>query len=420
MKKVLLILSLLTLCISVFAAEDLTFEPKARATAEEFTIMPYGYDFNLDLDRHLADLYDCGFNVSTFIEPDRVALAKKHNLKAIVYGGNHMDNSITNLNKRAKAWTDKLNKIIGKENMKDVYQIVVKDEPFLTDMEYITVMSNAVIDNMKCKPYINLNPNYAPESLIGPSYEDYATNIIKACRLDYLSYDNYSIFAKKGMDEDRFYGNLEEVRKVCTKTNSKLVNIICSVAHFNYAEPTDYSINIQGWSTLAYGGRGLSYFTFHTANRGNYRAGAYDRYGQKTETYEIIKRMNMNIHHIMPYYKDLEFINAFHVGNVPKGSKGKESAQVIKEVACIYDNPNRFEGTPNFLVGEFRNRKDGKYYVIIVNKESELSLYCNWMTFKNDGKPYHIKDMSLEGEGNAWEGEDRWIAPGHGMLIRVD
>ncbi|MBQ0106287.1 MAG: hypothetical protein KBT47_09695, partial [Armatimonadetes bacterium] len=325
MKKIIFILFVFFAVSSLFAAKEIIFEPKARATVEEFAIMPYGYDFNLDLDNYLQDVYECGFNVSSFIEPNRVPLAKKHNLKAMVYGGNVMDNSIEDLNARAKDWTSKLNSIIGEENKKDVFQIVVKDEPFLKDMEYITVMSNAVINDMDCMPYINLNPNYAPATLIGPSYEDYATNIIKDCKLDYLSYDNYSIFATQGLDEDRFYNNLEEVRKICDKTNSKLVNIINSVAHFNYAEPNDYTINVQGWSTLAYGGKGLTYFTFYTPHRGNYRAGAYDVYGQRTPLWQVIKRMNYNIHHIMPYYKDLEFLNAFHVGNVPKGAKGIES-----------------------------------------------------------------------------------------------
>lgn len=420
MKKILFIICLLCISISLFASKEIIKEPKERVSPEVFPIMPYGYDYNLDLDDYLSDLYDCGFNVSSFIEPNRVPLAKKNKLKALVYGGNVMDNNIEDLTARAHDWTKKLKSIIGEENFPYVYQVFVKDEPLLQHIEYTKIFSNILLEDTVFKPYVNLNPNYASEEQIGPSYEKYCTDLVKGCKLDYLSYDNYSIFVDKGLDEDRFYSNLEAVRKICSENNIRLINIINSVGHFNYAEPSDYSIHVQGWSTLAYGGGGLTYFTFYSPNRGNFRAGAYDVFGQRTSVWNIIKRMNLAIHHIMPYYKDLEYLNAFHVGNVPKGSRGVESAKLVKEIAAVYGSDDRYEGKPNFLVGEFKSKKDGKEYVIIVNKESSKSIYINWVSFKNQGVPCHIQEMSLQSPECSFEGEDRWISPGHGVLLRVD
>ena len=44
-------------------------------------------------------------------------------------------------------------------------------------------------------------------------------------------------------------------------------NCILANAHFNYMEPSDATFNLQMYSTLAYGGRGIQYFTYFTAHR---------------------------------------------------------------------------------------------------------------------------------------------------------
>ena len=47
-----------------------------------------------------------------------------------------------------------------------------------------------------------------------------------------------------------------------TGENRPAENIVLSVAHFSYREPNAADLRFEAYTTLAYGGRGLSYFTY--------------------------------------------------------------------------------------------------------------------------------------------------------------
>lgn len=421
MKIFFLSFMVLILSACVFA-ENVTQEPEVRCDPSVFSIMPWGSWVSegdrKDYDAFFAEIYECGFNLTGFMPADKVALAKKHGLKTSVEDSSDVNYETEELNKRYTDWAVKLKEKIGAENLADVFQVYVRDEPWIKDAPVISAQSNAVINVIGCKPYVNLNPNYAPEGVFeGKDYDYYLDKFLTECRLDYISYDNYSFFAGRGLDEDRFYGNIESIRNAALKHKVDFVNIILSIAHFNYAEPNDYSIKLQGWSTLAYGGRGLSYFTFSNIGHGNYRYSAYYRNGSRTPLWYSIRDMNYSIHNIMPWYKDLECVNVFHVGNVPKGCKGIESAKVVKAVSCNIGGLAQTDDQPNFLVGEFVG-KDGNEYAIIVNKDPKLSINIDNFEFKNGKKLSQIRDVCISNKEAPFTGEARWLAPGQGVLLK--
>ena len=65
-------------------------------------------------------------------------------------------------------------------------------------------------------------------------------------------------------------------------------NIVLSNAHFNYAEPTPAGFRFQAYTTLAYGARGISYFTYFAPPAGDYRLAAIDQFGNKTATWDAL------------------------------------------------------------------------------------------------------------------------------------
>jgi hypothetical protein len=114
----------------------------------------------------------------------------------------------------------------------------------------------------------------------------------------FLSYDNYSLVGGEMLDY--FFTNLEIVRRLGLETKTPFWNCILANAHFNYMEPSDATFNLQVYSTLAYGGRGVQYFTYFTPQIGNYRLGAVDQFGNRTPTWEMLRRINNEIHAFAP------------------------------------------------------------------------------------------------------------------------
>lgn len=423
--KFIYILSLLLISTVAFCVIQ---EPTCRCDPNTFSIMPWDGQMSegsiVDIDEHFKDMYDMGFNVTGFITADELPKAKKHKLMATlrykplinIYAG-----KMTNPEKEAQKWANELKGKIEK-NLKNIYQIYIIDEPFIKDAKTVSAYAKACKEILGVRPYVNFNPNYAPASVFeGIAYKEYLNSFLNICPLDYISYDNYSFFQVKGFDEDRFYSNIEEIRNIANNHNMNFVNTILSVGHYNYADPDDFSIGVQGWSTLAYGGKGLSYFTVRKSMTSGYRYAAYDKVGNKTPVWYAIQRMNYSIHNIMPYYKNLTCINTFHIGNIPKGCKGIESSKNLKNlVITINSHPEGYNPKANVLVGEFTD-KNNKEYVIIVNKDPQWSCFVSKIEF-NKGKDITlIRDWNLENKEIPFTSSgNKYIIPGQGILLKAE
>lgn len=430
MKKLFVIL-LVLLCSSVLFGKEIIQEPKERCTPETFRIYPWGINMISqgslgDIDSYYEECYDCGFNEAGFLTEQFVSKAKDHNIKVSLYANNYIDSSIKDEKARAKDWAEKLNKIIKPEDRDSIVQIYIQDEPTSDDIPRVSAFSKACQEIVGKSPYINYFPTSSEDEHFGNlTREEYYDQMADACNLDSLSYDCYALYEDGGFNEFRFYENIELMRKTAIKHKLPWTNIILSVGHFNYSLPDDYSINVQAWSTLAYGANGLSYFTFLTPLSGNYRGGAYDKFGNRTPLWYVIRNMNFCIHNLMPYYKNLSSVNVFHIGNVPKGCNDIKSAKVIKSINPLVKklNDSRIKNQKkikaNIVVGEFVG-KDGKEYAIIVNKDPKYSVIIDSISFNKGNKVKHIKDMSINQPEADFVGEDRWIAPGHGILLRAD
>jgi len=64
--------------------------------------------------------------------------------------------------------------------------------------------------------------------------------------------------------DDGFYTNLEKIREISLGANVAFWNCVLSIAHFDYMENTDATYHLQAYATMAYGGRGIQYFSYFT------------------------------------------------------------------------------------------------------------------------------------------------------------
>jgi hypothetical protein len=111
--------------------------------------------------------------------------------------------------------------------------------------------------------YVNLLPNYIPpEHLHAPSYETYVEDFIATVQPRLLSYDYYPFGHEK--DRSTFFANLATIRAAALRHDLPFMMIVLATPHGPYRDPTEAELAWQVHHAMAYGARGVSYFTYWT------------------------------------------------------------------------------------------------------------------------------------------------------------
>ncbi|MGD0579494.1 MAG: hypothetical protein ABSC08_11260, partial [Bryobacteraceae bacterium] len=228
------------------------------------------------------------------------------------------------------------------------------------------------------------------------------------------SYDNYSLV--NGEMLDYFFTNLEIVRRLGLETKTPFWNCILANSHFNYMEPSDATFNIQVYSTLAYGGRGIQYFTYFSPDVGNYRLAAIDQFGNKTATWDLLRRINNQIHALAPVMTQLRSTGVYHYPEPPQQGHPFSESRLVKSIE-MRQRLVRTLAQPRFLVGEFEDAQ-GRPYLMIVNKDLANSFQFSVELKKPGGKLVRYSPYS--GKPEPFGREMDWLAPGAGVLLRID
>lgn len=412
MRTAAVVLVLLALSAQAMGREQVDYT-KDRVSAGQFVIFPWGgmpavdkpgnfWGSVSDMDQVMKDLWECGFNTTGFTEAANIGSARKYGLSVIV-----RDDRIPGPGTDAEA-AEVAGQVAG--TLKDdpsVLGFYLQDEPNTSAYPNLAKWARAIKAAAPGKlAYINLFPDYANMAQLGAKdYDDYLEQFVAACKPEFLSYDNYSLFEPDKFLVDRFYGNMEAIRACAMRHNLPWWNIVLGNAHFTYIEPSQASIYVQVFSTLAYGGRGISYFTYFPVPHGNYRLTAIDPFMHKTATWDYIRLMNLQIHKLAPTYLKLKSVNVFHHPNVPKGCRGIDSSKLIAEL----------QGGGDLLVGEFEG-PEKMPYVMVVNKSITNSTHLG-VKFIGEGQVYVTN--SYTGMDDAFGGEHLWLAPGQGKLLHL-
>ena len=398
-----------------------------RVTPSEFIIFPWGGmpnnsnspnhpwgiwgNFDTDQDALMRDLYECGFNTSGFCEVQNLRHIRNNNLMGIILSMDITDKVTSETTQEEANETIKklIESISNPDDRKALYAIYLRDEPNGRGIPLLKVWSEAV-KKQNVIPYINLLPDigqseiYESPQNMSKEYKEYINQFIETCKPPYISYDNYSLHEDGRLNEDFFYGNLDTIRNKSLQAGIPFWNVILGNTHFNYAEPSDATLAIQVYSTLAYGSKGIGYFTYYNPQVGNYRLSAIDRFGNRTKTWEMVRNINLQIHSLVPVYGKLKSVNVFHTGTVPRYGQGMDSAKLVESVTG-----------DTLLVGEFTD-DEGKPYAMVVNKNMHSSIAFD-LQFKAKGRMMIVSQFN-RGMVN-FVGEQKWLAPGNGMLLTV-
>jgi hypothetical protein len=156
--------------------------------------------------------------------------------------------------------------------------------------------------------YINLLPTWArqiphpegkPEySYLGTkSYEEYVRLFVQKVKPAWLCYDNYSML-KQG-DRGDFHENLATVRKVAFENNLPFWNIVLVTQHGDYRVLTESELRFEAMQTMAFGARGLMWFTYWSPE--GYDTGAkwthalIEQGGKRSPHYDMVKAINADV-----------------------------------------------------------------------------------------------------------------------------
>lgn len=369
-----------------------------RVAPEEFAIFPWD---RLTTTSQLRDAYDCGFNVAGFCAADLLDEVQQHNMKCFVSdplieirGGeklteDEITSRVTNIVNRTATHPAVFGYHLLDEPKADLFPVIAK---------WTAAFEQKAPDKIA---YTNLLPNHGKAPGPGGPFEDYLTTFIQVAKPKAYSYDHYALF-ESGALREAYFPNLETARAVTLRTGIPFWQVVLANAHFNYHEPTAATMRFQAYTTLAYGARGIGWFTFTSRERGNYRCSAIDAYGRRTPTFDYLRDANLQIHRLAPVLARMKSVGVYHTPTVPKFCHGIETSKLLKAA----------KGN-QLLIGEFEDTPTTRA-VLVVN--TSLTSSTSFAITPKE-KATLEKVSATTGEIIPFSAENNWLAPGQGMLL---
>ena len=354
----------------------------------------------------LKRIHDCGFTLAGFVPVAALDNCQAAGLKAIISDARTSGYDWSNVD-AAKARNNVSNLVAEVKQHPAVFGYYLRDEPLAGWFPQLEKVASAVRELAPGQwPYINLFPDYAENWQLGTTnYAEYLERFITTCHPKIVSYDNYSLM-DDGSLRANYWSNLEAVHAACKKHGIEFWNIVLSVAHFNYREPSAADFRFEAYSSLAYGARGLSYFTYFAPPVGGYRGAPVDQFGHETQTWQWLQNVNLQVQKLAPTLLQLTCDEVYHIGNVPSDCKGPPTNSLVTGVSG-----------DNFLVGDFTHQ-DNARYVMVVNKDLAKSRPCSPQFRRAPKSVKHVSPYS--GVITPFEGEYVWLAPGQGVLLKPE
>ena len=204
-------------------------------------------------------------------------------------------------------------------------------------------------------PYYNLLPAYAFKPL--SKYDEHVSQYIETAKPALVSWDHYRQMFEGG-DESTYWYNLELMRKLCVKAGLPYNQIIVSLKHMGYRECSEVDLRWQVYTSLAYGSRGIQYFTYWFC-KGLAWADApsfISQDGKRDAKWQYASKINHRIAKLGPFLTKLTSTGAYCTEPLPPGAQPLAADAPVKKA----------EGGP-LLIGCFQSAQ-GTQCVMVVNR----------------------------------------------------
>jgi hypothetical protein len=266
--------------------------------------------------------------------------------------------------------------------------------------------------------YINLFPTYASNQQLGAkgdmisAYQNYLRAYVQIVKPALLSYDHYQ-FAKRGDNPDYFL-NLAMIRRAAQGARVPLLNIVQACTWTpSMRVPGPGELRYLVYTTLAYGGQGISYYVYcHPGHTG----GIALPDGSPTPLYHALKSLNRQFVAIARELQPLRSLAVYHAGMSPPGSVPLPQNAPFRFdpplAPLAYRPPERVRG---FVLGYF-GKDDKPTHVVVVNLDYQAEAV---VVLAGPGalEAFDAKAAAWSTAGGARL--ELRLAPGGGKLVRV-
>jgi len=199
------------------------------------------------------------------------------------------------------------------ENRDSVVGWITADEPHTT--EQIARAIETVHTLMRADPgrwaFFNM---LSPATQGQPSTEAIA-DLAVAAGMPVLSYDTYAIMVRGRDRADDLYEDLSRMRVASRRLGVPFWAFALTIAHGGYRRPSESDLRWQVYSNLAYGAKGLWYFTYWgpTDWRGwDTRAIVDPRDGSRTDLYGWVQTVNRAVLDVGTVLLGLDSVDVVH------------------------------------------------------------------------------------------------------------
>lgn len=203
--------------------------------------------------------------------------------------------------------------------------------------------------------YINLFPTYATNEQLGTkgetvtAYREHLRQFIDIVKPGLISYDHYH-FLKKS-DGDQYFLNLGMIRQAALEAGLPFLNIIqASTVVKSWRLPTAAELRWLVYTTIAYGGRGISYFTYW----GPASYGGLYQDGKRAPLALDAAELNAEIAALSPALMSLDSVGAYHTPPLPRGAEPIPA-----------DAPVQIAGPGAFVLGLFGKAAQATAFMVV-------------------------------------------------------
>ncbi|HVT29017.1 MAG TPA: hypothetical protein VHE81_13460 [Lacipirellulaceae bacterium] len=398
--------------------------PKEAAASEalrpgEFSILPWDqtrlFDRQEDRVHGLASLAECNFTYGGFPRAADLSACEKLGLKAIVMPDPSLGLTVPKQLSDAEIEKSVTKLVKATNDSPACVGYFLRDEPGASQFAYLGKIVAAIRRHAPSKlAYINLFPSYATvggpgtSQLEAKSFTEYLERYVAEVRPQFLSYDNYMVEYSNDL-RDRatgasYFRDLLEVRRVAQEHNLPFWNIVTCVQIVPHTTPpSPANLLLQGWTTLAAGGQGVSWYKYEQKEYGYC---PIDSEHARTATWQYLQMVNRQLKVIGPIVSRLRSVGVYFTAPAPLDNAPKLPEKLAQKVDS--DTP--------VMIGEFASDGGAVDHVVLVNLSLERTAS---MSFKISQSRGTLEQYSPDDGHIAKCGSDFYLPAGQGILLKL-
>ena len=391
------------------------------ASPDFFPILPWDVVFDAQHPQRpakngLESIAECHFTVSGFVREQGLPLCQKLGLRVILASKEDLttvpDQEIDAHVKQMVETTADNPTVLG---------YFIRDEP---GASLFPKLAKIVAAMKKYAPgklaYINLFPGYATmgapniSQLETATFTEYLERYVAEVKPQFISYDDYMVQYSNDLKiPDRaaiYFADLMEIRRVSQEHNLPFWNIVgCSKIQPQSSVPTLANLSFQAFTTLAAGGRGLTWYQYY---QGGYTDAPIDNSGERTRSWQFLEAVNRQVKSLGPTMNRLKSSGVFYSPPLLNKSLPLMPGRVINSVEF-----GDKAGHP-LMVGEFSDEQGTDYVMVVnLNLEGEAKFKLETVKAFKGRQIFSVEERKFV-SSNDEAGQS--ISPGQGILLKFD